>query len=67
MQAGDDKKLLQAYFRALLHNVSISSLQAGDDKKLLQAASRQKKLEERHGMDRNAAGRKFKVRTSKPN
>jgi hypothetical protein len=36
-------------------------LQAGDDKKLLQVASRKKKLEERHGLDRNAAGHKFKV------
>lgn len=36
-------------------------VQAGDDKKLLQAASRKKKLEERHGLDKNAFGRKFKV------
>lgn len=36
-------------------------MQAGDDKKLLQAASRKKKLEERHGLDKNAFGRKFKV------
>lgn len=35
--------------------------QAGDDKKLLQVASRKKKLEERHGLERNAAGRRFKV------
>jgi hypothetical protein len=42
-------------------------MQAGDDKKLLQAASRKKKLDQRHGLDRNAAGRKFKVRTSQPN
>jgi hypothetical protein len=40
-------------------------LQAGDDKKLLQVASRKKKLEERHGLERNAAGRKFKVGTLK--
>lgn len=35
--------------------------QAGDDKKLAQAASRKKKLEERHGLEKNAKGMRFKV------
>ncbi|WIA34151.1 hypothetical protein OEZ86_012513 [Tetradesmus obliquus] len=49
------------HIEASISSAEKQARQAGDDKKLQQAASRKKKLEERHGMDRNAAGHKFKL------
>ncbi|KAF8066225.1 abcF4 [Scenedesmus sp. PABB004] len=62
--AGRQASALERQRRHLQDSIAAAERQArqsGDDKKLLQAASRKKKLVERSGLDRSAAGHRFKL------
>eukprot|EP01134_Creolimax_fragrantissima_P000639 CFRG0639T1 len=48
-------------YKEQIHKMERSAAQSGNDKALKQAASRKKKLENRSGVERNAAGHRFKL------
>ena len=56
----------QAQLQGSIDNALRAARVAGDDKRLGQVASRRKKLEERMGVERNAAGHRFKLNRDLP-
>jgi ATP-binding cassette subfamily F protein 3 len=57
----DAQEKQKSHMQQSIVNAQTAAKRSGDDKKLKQAASRQKKLDERMGMQVNAKGHRFKL------